>query len=85
MRVALSIKYGQGDLVLVEGLEGIPPKTKAFKEAVDRLGLSNALIVTAHDVSKDLELASRNVADIEVIPHTGAHILLAPFPCLSIG
>jgi large subunit ribosomal protein L4 len=72
LRVALSVKYGQGDLLLVDGLDAVAPKTKLFQAALDYHGITNALVVTGPNVPEGLLRAAGNIPNITIMPVTSA-------------
>lgn len=80
MRVALSIKYAQGDLMIVEDLNAETHRTKELKVAMRRNGvMPSALFVDGHDVQSNLEKAVRNIpnsAAVSVADLTVYEVLL---------
>ena len=73
LRSALSLRYKEGKLLLIEDFPAPEIKTKAFVEAMEGLGIKNALIVTdGEDIN--LERSARNVPWIKVLRHNGLNI-----------
>lgn len=65
-RRALSEKIAKGAVVVVDGLEGIEPKTRAVAALLKKIAGGKAtLFVTAESV-KNLNLAARNIPGVEV-------------------
>lgn len=73
LRMALTSKLRENQLVVLDslGLEEI--KTKAFLEVVRALNIENALIVTEKK-DETLELSSRNVANFQVMRSEGLNV-----------
>lgn len=63
MKMALSARLADNELMVVKGIELPEAKTKLFVKVADALGLKKALIVTA-DENKTLTLSSRNLEGI---------------------
>jgi len=62
LRVALSVKYAQGDLMIVEDLEMDSYKTKGLSKAIKNNGLHpSTLFVDAYDLPTNFELAVKNI------------------------
>lgn len=62
LRVALSVKYAQGDLMIVEDLEMESFKTKGLSTAIKNNGLNpSTLFVDGYDLPTNFELAVRNI------------------------
>lgn len=68
LRVALSAKYAQDQLIVVESLQDLEsPKTRELVNILDfAYGSPRALVVT-DDCNMNLELAARNIPNCEVI------------------
>lgn len=58
----------QERLMVLESLKLDDHKTKGFKEKLDALGLSNALVITDDAEDKNLFLAARNIPNVTVLP-----------------
>ena len=68
--MALSDKYQNDRLVVVDYFEFPEIKTKDFVEVMSHFKVSRALIVTK-DQNKNLEKSSRNVPWVKVMRHEG--------------
>ncbi len=66
LKMALSSKHQAQQLLVLDKLELDRPKTKAFLEVKNKLGLQKALIVIAKQ-DNNVELATRNIPGIQVI------------------
>ncbi|NOX94853.1 MAG: 50S ribosomal protein L4 [Alphaproteobacteria bacterium] len=70
---ALSSKYADGSLIIIDEAKLKEAKTKAVVDAFAKLNLSNALIVDT-EIDENLGLAARNIAGIDLIPVMGANV-----------
>jgi large subunit ribosomal protein L4 len=74
LRSALAAKFADGKLAVVEGFELSEAKTKAFREALDTLGVQKtALLVDGAGDNRNLELSSRNIPGIELVAGNRVH------------
>lgn len=61
---ALSSKFGNGEMKILQGIEKIEPKTKKFLSVIDKLGLNNKkkkILVIASSEIENLKRAGRNI------------------------
>ena len=68
LRSAIAEKIRQEKLMLVDSFELSSHKTKELQQVLTGLEVGKALIVV-EDIGHNLELASRNLPDIEVVHH----------------
>ena len=75
LRSALAAKFADGKLIVVNAFAVQDPKTKPFREALDRLKVdSTALLVeVANHGNRNLELSSRNLAGVELVHSNQVH------------
>ncbi len=73
LRSALAEKIRQRQLTLLDGLELESHKTKELYALLGGLEARKALIVV-EDFGRNLELAARNLPDVEVIHHTQLNV-----------
>jgi len=75
LRSALAAKFADGKLIVVNAFDVKEPKTKVFREALDKLKVnSTALLVeAANHGNRNLELGSRNLEGIELIRSNEVH------------
>ncbi len=74
LKLALSAKArGASILVLDEATTDVA-KTKALKEKLAKLGLSNALIIDGTEPQEAFRLAARQIVDIDVLPVQGINV-----------
>jgi large subunit ribosomal protein L4 len=67
LRMALSSRLSENNLVVVDAIELPAPKTKDFVAVAKGLGLEKALIVVK-DAGNTLALSARNVPGIKLLP-----------------
>ena len=75
LRSALSMKLRNGRLVVVPGLEIETPKTKALRAMVSGLGIAGSALLVDEPVSRNLELAARNLPDVTTTRSTALSIV----------
>src|SRR5438045_2423778 len=76
LRSALAAKLTDGKLTVVENFELKEPKTAEMREALDALNVQKtALLVesASKDGNRNLELSSRNLAGVELVPGNEVH------------
>lgn len=66
LRKALSERLNAGDVLVVDDLKLSSPKTKEFIELLSALKLDGTTLFIAHATDRNLTLASRNVAQVEL-------------------
>ena len=74
LRHALSSKAKDGSLVVLDAATIDAPKTAALRARFDKLGLTNALIITGAQVDKTFGLAARNIPNVDVLPTVGLNV-----------
>ena len=73
LRMALSSRFLEEDLMVVKSIELPEAKTKHFAKIADTLGLKKALIITP-GADKALELSSRNIQGITLTTPEGLSV-----------
>ena len=73
LKMALSSKLQDKELIVLNSMDLDSPKTKKFVDVMNALKLKNALIVTPGD-NENLELSSRNVASVKVMKTEGLNV-----------
>ena len=75
LRSALASKFADGQLMVVTSFEVKEPKTKLFRESLDKLKLEGTTLLV--DIStaenKNLELSSRNIDGLELVRANEVH------------
>ena len=74
LKHALSSKAKDGALVVLDAATVDAPKTAALRARFDKLGLTNALIITGAAVDKSFGLAARNIPNVDVLPTVGLNV-----------
>jgi large subunit ribosomal protein L4 len=74
LKMALSAKAKDGDLIIVDQASLDAPKTKALADKVSKLGWSKALVIDGAEVNENFARAARNLDAVQVIPGAGANV-----------
>lgn len=74
LKVALSTKLKEGNLLIVEDMNFAAPKTAEFKQTMEKLGVISALIIDGETVNTNALLASSNLHTYDVLPQIGANV-----------
>ena len=75
LRSALASKFADGNLVVVNAFDVKEPKTKAFREALDKLKIEKTvlLVEAPKHGNRNLELSSRNIEGTELVASNEVH------------
>ena len=74
LRSALASKLSDGKLMVVEGFELDAAKTGAFRKTLGKLGVGKTtLLVDGAKENRNLELSSRNIPGVELVPGNQVH------------
>ena len=74
LRSALASKLSDGKLMVVEAFELDAAKTGAFRETLSKLGVGKTtLLVDGAKENRNLELSSRNIRGVELVPGNQVH------------
>jgi len=75
LRSALAAKFADGKLMVVKSFEVKEPKTKLFREALDKLKVEGTalLVDVSTQQNPNLELSSRNIAGLELVRGNEVH------------
>ncbi len=88
LRSALSVKYAQGDLKIVDVLSCESHKTRDFVQTMDMHNWTSVLLVDSGEMNSDLCRATANLGEVDVLPSHGLNvhsILLRENLVLSVG
>jgi len=66
LRKALTERLNAGDVLVVDDIKLSSPKTKDFVSVLEALDIKKTALIVAGGKNKNLELASRNVPNIEI-------------------
>ncbi len=73
LKMALSTRFSEAQLVVLDGFQMDAIKTKAFQAVMMELGIENALIIIP-ERNERLEKSSRNVPGYKVLPTAGLNV-----------
>jgi len=75
LRSALAAKFADGKLTVVNAFELKDAKTKAFREVLDALKVEKTvlLVEAPNAANRNLELSSRNIEGLELLPGNEVH------------
>ena len=74
LRHALSAKAKAGQILVLDRAEASDGKTKGLKQRLEKLELSNALIIDGAELEPGFARAARNIRDIDVLPVQGINV-----------
>ncbi|HDH04594.1 MAG TPA: 50S ribosomal protein L4 [Nitrospirae bacterium] len=63
---ALSAKYADGEVIVIDDVSITEPRTKVVKGLLDSLGLKNNVLIIVPEKNAALELAARNIPAVNV-------------------
>ena len=73
LKMALSARFSEDQIVVLDQLEMGGIKTKDFQTVLNNLNVKNALVVIA-DHDEKVELSSRNIPKVKVMPASGLNV-----------
>lgn len=73
LKMALSARFGEGNLVVLDDFNMPEIKTKEFVKVMDNFDFDNCLIVTDAD-NKTVQLSARNAVGFKVLPVAGLNV-----------
>ncbi len=75
LRSALASKFADGKLVVVKSFDIKEPKTKLFRESLDKLKIDGTtlLVDISTNANKNLELSARNIDGLELVKANEVH------------
>jgi large subunit ribosomal protein L4 len=74
LRSALTRRYNDGGLRVVERFGIERPKTKVLKELLDRLGVEGKTLLVEHQPERALLLSGRNIPGLKVVDSTQVNV-----------
>ena len=74
MRSALSAKFEENALMVVEDFTLENPKTKDFQKKLQGVAGAGKVLVVSNGENQNLRLSSRNLPDVKLVPGTGVNI-----------
>ena len=73
LRSALSMKFKDQNMIVLDDFQLTEPKTKDFVGVLDTLKVGKTLLVLGSD-NKNVDLSSRNVCDVKVLRSEGINV-----------
>jgi len=73
LRSALAAKFADGKLTVVESFELKEAKTKAFRQALDKLHVEKTAVLVDGAQNTNLERSARNLAGVELVARNAVH------------
>ena len=67
LKMALSSKWADGDLIVLDGAKPVEAKTKKMAAAFGKLGLKSAVIVDGPEFDTGFQRAARNIPNIDLL------------------
>ncbi|MHA1549783.1 MAG: 50S ribosomal protein L4 [Alphaproteobacteria bacterium] len=74
LKHALSDKVRGEKLIVIDEAKADVPKTGALAERLNKVGLSNVLIIDGGQVESNFALAARNIVGVDVLPIQGINV-----------
>jgi large subunit ribosomal protein L4 len=74
LKSALSAKFGEGKLVVIDTAHVEEGKTKALRARLETLGWNSVLIIDGSAVDENFARAARNLPRVDVLPQQGANV-----------
>jgi large subunit ribosomal protein L4 len=74
LKYALSAKAKSSDLIVVSDLKVEKGKTSALRGQLEKLGISNALVIDGAEVEQNFKKALGNIPHFDVLPVQGANV-----------
>ena len=74
LRHALSAKVKSGELIVLDAASNSGGKTRDLKAKLEKLEISNALVIDGSEVNDDFAKAARNLPNIDVLPVQGINV-----------
>jgi large subunit ribosomal protein L4 len=74
LRSALAAKFRDGEIIVLDELPLGQGKTKSFAKVLKNLGLSKRILLVVGELSKELELSTRNVRNVRLLLPGGLNV-----------
>jgi len=74
LRSALAARYGEGKLLVIEGITLPEPKTKRMVEFLAGLGVGGSTLIVIAEANDVIERAARNLPNVKVLPVGGLNV-----------
>jgi large subunit ribosomal protein L4 len=74
LRHALSSKAKTGALIVLDEAKPSESKTASLRASLEKIGVTNALVIAGVEVDTNMKLAARNIPNIDVLPNAGLNV-----------
>ena len=74
LKMALSTKHAEGQLVVLKAATLKSGKTKELAARLEKLGWSRPLVITGSEIDEGFARAARNLRSIDLLPQQGANV-----------
>jgi large subunit ribosomal protein L4 len=74
LRHALSAKAGAKELIVLDDAALKSAKTADLRKSLEKLGVTNGLVVSGNAVDENFAKAARNIPNLDVLPSQGANV-----------
>ena len=74
LRHALSAKAGAKELIVIDDAALKAPKTAELRKKLEKLGVTNGLVVGGSAIDENFAKAARNIPNVDVLPSQGANV-----------
>jgi large subunit ribosomal protein L4 len=74
LKSALSSKQAEGKLIVLADAKLKSSKTADFKKNLIKFGWGQTLVIDGVDIDNNFKLATRNIAELDVLPSQGANV-----------
>ena len=74
LRHALSAKAGAKELIVIDDAALKAPKTAELRKKLEKLGVTNGLVVGGNAIDENFAKAARNIPNVDVLPSQGANV-----------
>ena len=74
LRHALSAKAVSKELIIIDDAAMKTPKTAELRTQLEKLGVTNGLVVGGNAIDENFAKAARNIPNIDVLPSQGANV-----------
>jgi len=74
LRHALSAKVTSGELIVIDDAALKEVKTAKLRASLEKLGVTNGLVVSGASVDENFARAARNIPNLDVLPSQGANV-----------
>ena len=73
LRSVLSNKFKLGKLIILEAFKS-DGKTSTLKKSLNKIGVSNALIISGKEIDENFIKAAANIRNLDILSHNGMNV-----------